>query len=276
MSEITCPTCGDTFTSERGMHVHHSKSHGESLVASDELCEQCGDPTTVYTYEYKQRDHVFCSNDCQRDWEADNGGLGGPESKQQVTVTCTQCESAFEVYPYKADQERLFCNRDCYADWLSENRTGERHHQHLPKSERSGREVECDWCGDPTWVYPSDERLWDHHFCNIDCHMAWQSENYTGEGHPNWRGGVYFRPEWHGEGGVRQEVLERDGWECQVCGRTDEESYEEFGVGLSVHHIIPRRANPEDPSIDDPENLISLCCVCHPKVEHGKIDLQSC
>jgi 5-methylcytosine-specific restriction endonuclease McrA len=49
---------------------------------------------------------------------------------------------------------------------------------------------------------------------------------------------------------VRIEVLQRDGWRCQTCGRPDR---------LQVHHIRSRGRLGDD--ID--QNLITLCADCH-------------
>jgi 5-methylcytosine-specific restriction endonuclease McrA len=49
---------------------------------------------------------------------------------------------------------------------------------------------------------------------------------------------------------LRRNVLERDGWRCQVCGST---------AGLEVHHIR-RRSHSGD---DSESNLITLCSRCH-------------
>jgi 5-methylcytosine-specific restriction endonuclease McrA len=49
---------------------------------------------------------------------------------------------------------------------------------------------------------------------------------------------------------LRREVLERDGWRCQHCGRMSE---------LQVHHIRSRSSLGDD----NLDNLITLCCDCH-------------
>lgn len=49
---------------------------------------------------------------------------------------------------------------------------------------------------------------------------------------------------------LHQQVLERDGWRCQLCGSFS---------GLEVHHI-QRRSQLGDDSAD---NLITLCSDCH-------------
>jgi 5-methylcytosine-specific restriction endonuclease McrA len=49
-----------------------------------------------------------------------------------------------------------------------------------------------------------------------------------------------------------REVLERDGWRCQACGRME---------NIQVHHIQPRSQLGDDAA----ENLIALCASCHQK-----------
>jgi 5-methylcytosine-specific restriction endonuclease McrA len=49
-----------------------------------------------------------------------------------------------------------------------------------------------------------------------------------------------------------REVLQRDGWRCQWCGRLE---------GLQAHHIQARSRLGDDAA----ENLITLCASCHQK-----------
>ncbi len=52
---------------------------------------------------------------------------------------------------------------------------------------------------------------------------------------------------------LRRQVLDRDGWRCQNCGRTSE---------LQVHHLCFRSVLGDD----DLVNLITLCFSCHEKI----------
>ena len=61
---------------------------------------------------------------------------------------------------------------------------------------------------------------------------------------------------------VREYVLERDGHKCQIChGKSKEKK-------LHVHHIKSRKV-----AGDSPENLVTLCKVCHRDYHLGKVDL---
>ncbi|WP_292518840.1 HNH endonuclease signature motif containing protein [Methanoculleus sp.] len=50
---------------------------------------------------------------------------------------------------------------------------------------------------------------------------------------------------------IRDVILERDGQQCVICGGSDD---------LHVHHL------DRDPTHDDPENLLTLCGICHARV----------
>lgn len=79
-----------------------------------------------------------------------------------------------------------------------------------------------------------------------------------------------YGPGW---GEQRQKRLEKDEFECQLCGYTEEEHQEEYSRGLEVHHRQRR-----DDHVDDDgyyhweqanaiENLITLCTPCHRRWE---------
>lgn len=59
-----------------------------------------------------------------------------------------------------------------------------------------------------------------------------------------------LRLELHAYEKLRREVLARDGWRCQHCGRAD---------NLEVRHVQSRGRLGDDKW----ENLITLCAECH-------------
>ena len=52
---------------------------------------------------------------------------------------------------------------------------------------------------------------------------------------------------------LHRQVLERDGWRCQTCGRMQ---------NLEVHHLEFRSHS----GADEEQNLITLCARCHEEV----------
>jgi 5-methylcytosine-specific restriction endonuclease McrA len=55
---------------------------------------------------------------------------------------------------------------------------------------------------------------------------------------------------------LRQQVLRRDGWRCQLCGAMS---------NLEVHHKQFRSHSGRDSE----ENLITLCFTCHANAHHS-------
>jgi hypothetical protein len=62
---------------------------------------------------------------------------------------------------------------------------------------------------------------------------------------------------------TREEAIERDEYECQFCGVSNEEYNANGDRSLDVHHIVPRMANGSNHT----ENLITVCRSCHKKLE---------
>jgi 5-methylcytosine-specific restriction endonuclease McrA len=105
--------------------------------------------------------------------------------------------------------------------------------------------------------------------CGLECRRTWLSEAFTGDSHPNWKGGGN---EAYGKGWRRAktETLERDDYACVICGATKDE----LGGNPDVHHIVPVRAFIDAPSADKtdahvPRNLVSLCIGCHRRADFG-------
>lgn len=46
MSETECPTCGDGFTSVKGLKIHHQRSHNMPLDGANHFCDTCSSSFT--------------------------------------------------------------------------------------------------------------------------------------------------------------------------------------------------------------------------------------
>ena len=74
------------------------------------------------------------------------------------------------------------------------------------------------------------------------------SEAFTGEKHPNWKGG-----------GLRFWMLQakvRDNYTCQICGNNDKDVVE-------ADHILAKKLRPD--LAKELSNLLTLCANCHKK-----------
>lgn len=74
---------------------------------------------------------------------------------------------------------------------------------------------------------------------------------------PDWLGNVqhYRGGDWEK---MRQKVLQRDGYRCRGCYRTEAQ-----GAKLSINHIMAYAYGGKNTM----ENLITLCEICHPTLE---------
>ena len=61
-------------------------------------------------------------------------------------------------------------------------------------------------------------------------------------------------------GTLKRSIRERDGYKCQVCGKTETDN----GRLLPVHHIDYDKDNL------DPKNLVALCSSCHSKTNFSR------
>ncbi|WP_133412359.1 HNH endonuclease [Natrarchaeobaculum sulfurireducens] len=302
-----CPTCGDEFGNERGVKVHHTKVHDESIAGVEVECAQCGEVKTVTPSRVERYDDHYCNNECR-----------AKHQRKRTSVECHFCGDEFEIAEWHLEQsERVFCpNKNCRGKWQSERIQGSDHPNWRADSHTK---VNCSFC-DAELTRRTDrvEGRSEHFFCGRICETEWKLENWaTGEDNPlydrvtlecGWCGsGVvrkrYYKdsvdhtfcrgtdclqewlaetssgennPNWlggslpYGPGwneSKKEAVRERDGCQCVSCGLPQAEHYGQYGQKLDVHHITPAR------QIDDPEernaigNLASLCIPCHRKWE---------
>ena len=253
MSEYVCPTCGESFGTKRGRGVHHVHAHDRRLP--NRTCDYCG---KEFYSDYAKR---YCSQDClvaSDSYSKENhpGWKGGKD-----TANCELCDSEFDYYP--SEKKGLYCP-DCVQnnEWRNPPKVSG------PDNPRwSGGKTEklCDVCGKSVRRYPSGFES-DVVCCSEECRKKWLSDTFTGEGHPNWKGGPgnFYNNGWWP---AKLAALDRDAHTCRVCGATRDD----LERNPDVHHIIPVRefADPEDaPTVD---NLICLCVTCHRNADVGNI-----
>jgi DEAD/DEAH box helicase domain-containing protein len=83
-----------------------------------------------------------------------------------------------------------------------------------------------------------------------------------------------YGPEWKT---IRQEILERDGHHCRMCGATANSAAVNNRVPLEVHHLTPVRTflaqYPRSVALKFAhagENLLTLCPRCHQELERAR------
>lgn len=74
---------------------------------------------------------------------------------------------------------------------------------------------------------------------------------------PNWKGGISNKPyPFNFNKELKELIRKRDNYQCQLCGMPECENIKK----LNIHHIDYIKKNCS------PDNLISLCIKCNPKV----------
>jgi 5-methylcytosine-specific restriction endonuclease McrA len=258
MEEFDCPTCGETFDSRRGLGVHHSRLHDEQLPNRE--CGRCG---SQFYSDYEKK---YCSSEC-RDQAVSFVGSENPNyDGGKETTDCVVCNSEFEFYP--SEKPGLYCPMCVENESWRDPPTleGEQH----PQWNGGKLELDCAVCGSTIERYPSHV-TGDVTLCGNECRHDWLSEEFTGDGHPNWKGGDTgnYGPGWNR---VRREALERDGYECVNCGKTKAD----IGRNPDVHHIVPVRVFATVDGSDKTDahrldNVVSLCLECHRKADFGHL-----
>lgn len=247
-----CPECGETFPTDRGMRQHYGQSHEGSVAGHPIECAHCGATRRLPECQLNDSGRNFCDNDCRIGWMKERG---------RVKTKCSVCLATLSRPRWQVEAyEHQFCPDGCLTEWLSE-RTGESHPLYNGRAR-----FECDWCGDTVPKRPSAPEL-NHHFCDQDCFGQWLSENRSGPDNPQWEGGEFP----YGEGwndAKKEAVRERDGRECQECGRTEAEHQDLLGTKHPIHHIRKARHFDSPEQRNHLDNLVTLCRgECHSKWE---------
>jgi hypothetical protein len=197
------------------------------------------------------------------------------ESLAGEKIACEQCGETFTVQRDKV-KERRFCSRNCVDEWRSETFVDDEHHRYNRVT------VTCDNCGDEVERPPSLVEGSERNFCDADCRAEVVGDELsvrrrgesnpmygkTGEEHPNWSGG-YNQNYGEGWNQARRQAVDRDDYQCQDCGMSRDEHYDEYGADLEVHHIQPFRTFEDAAKANQLSNLVTLCTNCHVEREHS-------
>lgn len=228
------------------------------------ICESCGiefEPTNL------NNPNRFCSQECYHKWAQ---GENNPKYKEKIIKVCEECGEEFKVRPFRKDTAR-FCSRSCKGKWVMK-------HHNPAKREEIKKKISTALTG-KSKTYPAENNLpidvsgekngfyGKRHSEDTRRKMSRNHADVSGANNPQWKGGVtekYYSSgygwEWNK---IREQILERDDYTCQVCGSEQ---------NLHVHHLIPVYEFEEISDAHFSENLIVLCNKCHPKVEVGNIE----
>lgn len=258
MPTFSCPKCDDVFDTRRGLGVHHTRTHGERLANRE--CDFCCE---AFHSSYEKK---YCSEQCRTE-AVSYAGKNNPNYRGKKTQgECELCGDRFEYY--QSEKEGLYCG-DCIEteQWRSIPQIeGSAHH----RWNGGKQQFSCTMCEAVVNRYPSAVTS-DVVVCSEECRQDWLSRSFSGDGHPNWKGGGNgaYGVGWNA---IRRKALERDDYRCCICGKPKHE----IGRNPDVHHIIPVRSfiesdRHEKVDAHSLDNVISLCEACHRKADFGKL-----
>lgn len=264
--ETVCPICGDGLENFLGLTVHCSHSHDATVLLRKE-CAECGSKMEKKVQQYNSNaDRHFCDKNCLNNWRSKN--LTGEDAPRwdggDAEKPCSICGDPVKRRPsYFEEYENVTCSKECYIQLKSETSQGEDNNNYRPEVHET---TTCDHCGTEFGYRKSDS---EGMYCSHSC----KGKDATGEDAHNWKGGWVsgdYGSNWDEQ---REKVLERDGWECVMCGIASDEAREKTNSPLHVHHRERKEEfRNEDGTLDyknanSVSNLITLCVVCHGRWE---------
>lgn len=183
---------------------------------------------------------IYCSVKCANIYKKKGGKKGKHYSQTQRAriAICAVCGKEFRAVKDTQTRKAVYCSKEC---WSKRN----------PK-----KETKCVFCGKVFIEYSGRAK-----FCNKHCYYEYQKTLKREKSH-FWKGGKTSASklaktsaeykEW------RMKVFVRDGFKCQVCGKT--------GNNIEAHHIKEQCNYPE--LRYDVNNGITLCHECHKKTDN--------
>lgn len=162
------------------------------------------------------------------------------------------------------------CNKIARQKWLSQPRS-DKTKQRLSKAFK-GRK--CYWLKGKkrpkhskvmsAWWTPhkrEDARRKMFERCKDANYIKKLSDWSSGENNPNWKNGLSQIPYARGfYKTLKQKIRKRDKFTCKLCNITEKE----YGKKMGIHHIDYSKYN------HNPNNLISLCVICHMKTNFNR------
>lgn len=201
-------------------------------------CDYCKATVHRCASHVKRTANHFCNYQCFRLWER---GVNNPNWRGvSQTCKCLHCGKEVLVQANKRKKGGIFCSPKCHAQG-----------KYNPAWKRI--EIACDFCGANMERAPS--HIHGTNFCSKPCQNEYQSHRMRGTGNLNWRHGKEARrygSDWRLA--LKKKIRKRDNYTCQSCFT---KQLDDAVMQHHVHHIDFDRNN------NSPENLITLCVLCH-------------
>ena len=113
-------------------------------------CRYCSKTFTVKPHRVLTAQ--FCTRSCKAEHSKKNSG---------ATRICPVCQSSFYAKGNPSSRGK-YCSRQCGA-----------------VGRRKGKEIVCEYCGEPAYKSPAFLLGHRHHFCSLPCQIEWQRRSKT-------------------------------------------------------------------------------------------------
>jgi ribosomal protein S27E len=257
--DFSCSVCGEEYDNQQALNSHKGHKHPDSTRVTVE-CDHCGNEKVVTQSAANKQDNHFCDNSCKYQYRSESEEWCGSNHHRynRVVVNCDYCGNELERLPGRVERhDNMYCDVECQSKYRKQEGMYEGEDNPVYNSTT----LECVQCGDEFTV-PVSIADQGRKCCSKECGYEYVSETYSGKNSWNYTGydNESYGDHWQE---TRDEVRERDSYECQDCGVNESELDRE----LDVHHIVPLRKfdTPKEANVID--NLISLCQSCHSKWE---------
>jgi len=238
--ECTCLTCNEEFRGQvrNGRHPKYCSSkcyNNQRENKEKHNCSTCGKNFTA------RKGRIYCSSECYRN----STRSANPNTNKK----CLYCEKPFKAYARKekdgSTRRSKFCclaHRDAYKAKHGKGYTVSK--------------LTCRQCG-MEFKAPAKTSSGERKFCSHKCYSLNKRGKMVGNKNPSYIDGSTPAANKRVKDAVWREIArmirDRDYHTCQRCDMIAEDET------FPVHHIIPYRKTQDD----SPNNLITLCSICH-------------
>lgn len=172
-------------------------------------------------------------------------GFANPNWKGgEIRKDCVICGDGFTVKPGRKAAQ--FCSMKCVG--VSQRGRS--------RPARARVLKQCAICAAQFTIYRSHQHRSE--CCSRQCSGLLRAERQSGDGNPNWRGGLSRMPYPWNFRAVSRSIIERDAGTCRNpgCSGIDQR--------MTAHHIDYDKGNC------DGRNLIALCSACNSRANFGR------
>ena len=207
------------------------------------ICKQCSNSFEIEKSREKHGRGIYCSVKCK------NKGILKKEIRQ-----CPVCKSEFEV---NKSSKKRFCSPNCSYKARSIGLVKRKVIKPYKISVKIAewKMKKCIICNAN---FIAKKRTQKH--CSKNCYRITQSKRISGSNNYFYLNGnsknkkCYRGDNW---AIIRKSIYKRDNWTCRLCNKHCDKKE------IQCHHIQPYKKGGSN----EEYNLVTLCNVCHPKVE---------